>query len=186
MYNIWYIIGAYGTGAVPCGFLIAQLHNIQDIRKHGSGNIGATNVARVLGLRYFFIVFFLDACKATLCLWLLQKADASYALTITCAAALLIGNSYSIFLSGSGGKGIATSVGILAALHSGLFIIFLAVWAITFMFTRIAGAAALASLFTLPIVGVLYINNEYLVILCIFISALCTWRHRVNIKQLMG
>ncbi len=186
MYNIWYILAAYSIGAIPCGFLVAQLRNIRDIRKYGSGNIGATNVARVLGMRYFFIVFFLDALKATICLWLLQRADASYALTVICAAALLIGNSYSIFLSGSGGKGIATSIGILAALHSGLFILFLAVWSVTFVFTRIAGAAALASLLTLPIVGMLYINNEYLVMLCIFISALCTWRHRINIKQLVG
>jgi glycerol-3-phosphate acyltransferase PlsY len=186
MKTIFYLIAAYIIGAIPSGFLIAQLRNIQDIRRHGSGNIGATNVARVLGIRYFFIVFSIDALKAMLCLWLLQKTDTSYTVTILSAIALLLGNSYSIFLSGSGGKGIATSIGILAALHSGLLAFFLTVWSLAFLCTRIAGAAALASLVTLPIVGMLYINNEYLVMLCIFIAALCTWRHRVNLKQLVG
>ena len=69
MINIFVVaaaLGAYLIGSIPTGYIIARLKGIKDIRQHGSGNIGATNVSRVLGIQYFFLIFFLDVAKAFL------------------------------------------------------------------------------------------------------------------------
>src|SRR5436190_22909736 len=85
---------AYLIGAIPTGYIIAQLKGIADIRKYGSGNIGATNVSRALGVSYFFIVFFLDAGKSFLFIYLISSC---FSLTYRyCFAYLvLLGNGIS-------------------------------------------------------------------------------------------
>src|SRR5690348_15473304 len=102
---------AYLVGAIPTGYLIAKLKGITDIRQHGSGNIGATNVSRILGKHYFFLIFFLDAGKAYLFIHAL-KAHFSFNYLCIFASIVLVGNGYSIFLRGSGGKGVATLFGL--------------------------------------------------------------------------
>src|ERR1700730_10712106 len=111
IFTIFYAIIAYLVGAIPTGYIIAKLKGISDIRQHGSGNIGATNISRVLGKHYFFLIFFLDAGKAYLFLQLIKPYfDFSYLCFF--AGILLFGNGYSIFLRGTGGKGGATLCGL--------------------------------------------------------------------------
>ena len=97
---------AYLIGAIPTGYLIARLKGVRDIRQHGSGNIGATNVSRLLGIHYFFIIFFLDAGKAFLFMNTIKPyfpIDYLYFF----AGILLLGNTCSLFLRFRGGKGVA-------------------------------------------------------------------------------
>src|SRR5438105_2150337 len=121
------LIISYLIGAIPVGYLIARFKGIVDIRKHGSGNIGATNVSRALGLPYFFLIFLIDAGKAFLTIWYLAPYATANFLYV-CAAAVLLGNGCSIFLQGSGGKGVATLFGLLVALQLSVILPLLMVW----------------------------------------------------------
>lgn len=119
--QMWSLIaGAYFAGSIPFGLLIGKWHGI-DVRKAGSGNIGATNVGRLLGKkRYFFMVFFLDFLKGLVPMLvaalLLDRAMAGPGAYLQCLAvgfAAIVGHMFSIFLRFKGGKGVATSAGVL-------------------------------------------------------------------------
>lgn len=188
------IIGflAYIIGAFPTGYLIAQLKGITDIRKHGSGNIGATNIARVLGKKYFFLIFFLDAGKAYLFITMIKNYfDFNYLCFF--AGILLLGNCYSIFLQGSGGKGIATLCGLLSVLYPQASLFLLGIWLITLLFTHTVGIASIVATVFLPIyVYMTTDNNAFFLFLihrqtplylfALFAAGLVLWKHRSNIQ----
>ena len=184
MFNFLYIFIAYLVGSVPTGFLLARAKGINDIRKHGSGNIGATNVARILGKKYFFLIFFLDMGKAFLYLKFLQLVSVNYSTLLFAAAALLLGNAFSLFLQFRGGKGISTSFGILLALKPWLVPSIFGIWFLVFMISRATGTAAIAALILLPFIAWCPCDRPVF-ILMLFITALCLFLHRDNIRKLM-
>src|SRR5262245_3425733 len=115
------IVLAYLIGAIPFGYLVAKLARGIDIRTVGSGNVGATNVGRVLGFRYFLLVMVLDLLKGLLptigfpeVVARLTGADVS-GLAVLVALATILGHNYPIYLKLRGGKGVATSLGALLA-----------------------------------------------------------------------
>lgn len=176
------IIGllAYVIGAIPTGYLIAKLNGIADIRAYGSGNIGATNVSRFLGKHYFFIIFFLDAGKAFLFMHLIRPYfDFSYLCLFT--GILLFGNGYSIFLQGSGGKGIATLCGLLAQLYPAILLPLFIIWLLTLFITKTVGIASVAATTYLPICAYTTQNNPFF-LFSLFAAALIIWKHRSNIQ----
>jgi len=146
------IIGllAYLVGAIPVGYLIAQLKGIADIRAHGSGNIGASNVSRFLGIHYFFLIFFLDAGKS---FFFIQAIKPYFNDNYLClfAAILLFGNGCSIFLRGSGGKGVATLTGLIGALYPVTTIILFCLWSLMLIITRTVGIASICAVACLPL-----------------------------------
>lgn len=180
-----YLLIAYLIGAIPTGYLIARLQGIADIRQHGSGNIGATNVARLLGVKYFFLIFALDALKASVYLFCLASA-VSYQECLLAAAALLIGNGYSIFLRGTGGKGVATSAGILAVLYPTLVGILLIGWLLLVALTRTVGISSAAMLALAPLIAWNCVFDSNGIFLIIFMSAWGLWMHRKNIAVYLG
>ena len=181
---------AYFVGAIPIGYLIARLKGIDDIRAHGSGNIGATNVSRVLGTPYFFLIFLLDAGKAYFFLHILQNY---YAFDMLCvfAGILLLGNCYSIFLQGTGGKGVATLLGLIALLEPRSIPVLLGVWGIILLLTRTVGIASIVAVGCLPLyVYMTTDNNSFFIfspnhtpfyLFSVFASSLVLWRHQSNI-----
>ncbi len=181
------IVLGYLIGAIPIGFLVARAKGIADITQHGSGNIGATNVARSLGLFYFFVVFLFDAAKAFLFLYVLQFFEINEIVQIIAACSMLIGNGYSIFLHGRGGKGVATSVGILLFFVPYLTMILLGIWSTIVVITQTVGIASVVTLISLPFVllATKYYNAAML-LLMIFISAWGILRHGDNIKNFFG
>ena len=187
LYYVIAVILGYLIGAIPSGFLVARTKGITDITQHGSGNIGATNVARSLGLFYFFVVFLFDAAKAFFFLNLLQFFDVAHTVQVITACALLIGNGYSIFLRGRGGKGVATSVGILLFFVPYLTMILLGIWSTIVVITQTVGIASVVTLISLPFVllATKYYNAAML-LLMIFISAWGILRHGDNIKNFFG
>lgn len=182
----WYTLyllacGAYIVGSLPTGYIIASLAGVADIRKHGSGNIGATNVARVLGVSYFLPVFLLDVIKAAWYIFFVQHyySDQTYVCCI--ALILLLGNSYSLFLSFTGGKGIATSIGILYALQPWLLCILLPVWASFLAVTTRVGIASAAACFSLVILALCFLTS-CTSFLCVCMGLWGLWRHQENLK----
>ena len=176
---IFLLLGAYVIGSLPVGYIVARMRGIGDIRKHGSGNIGATNVSRALGLPYFFLIFLLDAGKAAIFLsYVVQKVDLwqLYAL----ATALLIGNCCSIFLQGTGGKGISTIFGVLFVLRPSAVAVILGIWISSFFTTKNAGISSVVSMVSMLGLAVITFDPFFLV-WSLFVVCLVVWTHRSNI-----
>ena len=197
------LIPAYFLGSVPFGLLLARLRGV-DIREHGSRNIGATNVWRVLGPKWGSATFFLDAAKGFLAVRLAQYIAAqvpappemseqymAYA-GVFAALACIVGHSFPIWLKFKGGKGVATSLGILVSLMppvaTGLVV---AVWIAIFAVSRIVSLASLCAALTLPVtIAVLIRLDEldgtaYLAFACAA-AFLVVRRHRDNIHRLFA
>lgn len=184
--NIVSLIGAYIVGSIPTGYLIAQWAGVTDIRKHGSGNIGATNVARMLGVHFFFIVFFIDAIKAYGYLRYMQSITPDVCMHDLIAAALLLGNIFSLFLGFRGGKGVATSVGIGAALMLPLVGYLFGIWLTVLLITKTVGIASVISGIVLPLLASYYYGLKHayaLLSLAIAITLLIT--HRDNLARFL-
>lgn len=171
---------AYLIGAIPVGYLIAQLKGIADIRAHGSGNIGATNVSRFLGMHYFFIIFFLDAGKAFLYIHTIQPYVEFNYLCIF-ASILLFGNGCSIFLRGGGGKGVATLCGLLGALCPSAMIFLLGIWICILIPTRTIGIASVVAAICLPVYAYTTHNNEFF-LFSLFAALWIVRAHQPNIQ----
>lgn len=179
------LIGAYLVGSVPTGFLIARLCGVSDIRSHGSGNIGATNVARVLGKKFFGLVLLLDAGKAYGYVALLAYFGASKEVLCLCALALLLGNSASLFLRFSGGKGVATTVGCLLFLAPSIVFGALCVWLVLLVLTRTVGLASVGAALGVVIMGivVLYKKNDPVALTSIVMAIWVVILHSKNMSN---
>lgn len=188
------IVGAYIVGSIPTGYLLGRFLFGIDITAHGSGNIGATNAARVFGPRYFFIVFFIDAAKAFLYLLALSLGDLSFPVAQLshdmvvhlAAIALLIGNAYSPFLGFNGGKGVATLCGILYALFPPYWFTWFAIcWAGLLATTRRAYVSSIgATLFLVVTYAGVYAGSwNHQLYFLFWLLAWVIWRHKRNIQQ---
>lgn len=180
--KFFFIILAYCIGALPTGYLFAKYKGIDDIRKHGSGNIGATNIARTLGFRFFFIIFFLDLSKAFCISCVVGIYFNDIVMNYITAFALLLGNSFSIFLNFTGGKGIATALGIALYLFPSILPILLFFWISFFTVTKTVGIACCATVLLLPSILLFFSYDFSLVIFSFFISTFILGRHWVNIR----
>ena len=184
--------GLYCVGAIPTGYLLCKYFYGIDVTTMGSGNIGATNVARVLGdIRFFFLIFFIDAAKAFLALKIAcMPLEYWYGivggnnLLLLGAAAVFLGNAHSIFLRFKGGKGVATLIGlVLYLLPWWLMGIFLVVWIFILGVTRVMYLASLSGAFVMVLaywISYFYPTNlmaYFLAILFCFLVA----RHKRNI-----
>jgi glycerol-3-phosphate acyltransferase PlsY len=178
------IVGcAYLVGAIPTGYLLARIAGIADIRAHGSGNIGATNVSRILGLKYFFLVFFIDGAKAFLFLKLLAFFGVSDVCRAIAACVVLLGNGFSLFLHFSGGKGVATAVGIFAAFSPLLVLLVFIPWGILLLFTKTMGVASVGAALSLPFFSLLMCEGGLIFFLAIFVALWVLLRHTRNMRD---
>ena len=181
---------AYCIGAIPSGWLIARLRGV-DIRKVGSGNIGATNVFRTVGRLYGVLTFFCDALKGFLPVFFLPALAAFFAdtptllsgLKIVCAAMTVIGHSWPIYLKFKGGKGVATSAGALMALTPPAVGVGLLSWLIVFIPTRYVSIASIAAAGAVAAAG--WMLTDWLTALLLTVlAAIIIWRHKPNIQRL--
>lgn len=191
------LIGSYFLGSVPFGYLAGRLAGI-DIRKVGSGNVGATNVVRVLGKRYGYPVFALDVSKgfAAVMISMLMAPGRPPAWNspeifgILAAVSSVLGHLYPPWLKFKGGKGVATSAGALLALAPVATLIGVAIWIIVFWLTRYVSLASITAAVILPVV-ILVIgshdrhNGKPLVFSSVCVAAVVIWRHRSNLSRLM-
>jgi acyl phosphate:glycerol-3-phosphate acyltransferase len=156
------IAAAYLLGSVPFGLLVGWAKGI-DVRKSGSGNIGATNVGRLLGRQYFFLVFALDLLKSLVPMmlgtWIALRAwghltQTSYILWLMVGLAAVFGHMFSIFLGFKGGKGVATSAGVMLGLwpfYTVPAIFAISAFLLTLKLTRYMSVASMVGASTFPI-----------------------------------
>lgn len=183
------VIISYLIGSIPTGYLIVKAKTGQDIRQIGSGSTGATNVKRVLGKDYFFLVMMLDALKGAIPV-VLATMFINVGLSIgiapvLAAVAAIIGHSKSIFLNFQGGKSVATGVGTILALNIVVGIIIALVWGITTYTTRYVSVGSIVALVLSPfLMFFLYAPVAY-VFYCALGAIYIIYLHRENIKRLM-
>jgi glycerol-3-phosphate acyltransferase PlsY len=182
-------LGAFLLGSIPTGYLVARAKGV-DIRQHGSGNIGATNVFRTLGKPLGIFVFVTDALKGFAAVWLAGRfGGASDWAGIIAAVAVIAGHNYTPWLGFKGGKGIATSAGVLLALMPWAVLCIAIVWFVVFKVSRYVSLASISAAAALPVaVAALWSagcgGNGPLLGFSVLISALAIWRHRTNIQRL--
>lgn len=197
------LISSYLLGAIPFGLLIAAAHGI-DLRKVGSGNIGATNLSRALGKKWAYVCFFLDLVKGLLPtvatgLWLSNiQGSAGFCARLAVGCAAVVGHIFPIYLRFRGGKGVATSFGVALGfwpyytLCAGFALL---VWLIFLLIWRYVSLASLAASVAFPVILALAIAlvNDWkiielwpLLVVAIFIPVLVFIRHRENISRLLS
>ena len=185
----------YFLGSIPTGYLVASARGI-DIRTVGSGNIGATNVFCYLGVPAGIFVLIADAFKgwfavfiATNLFWVwfhsTGGAQAREWSAITAGLFAILGHNFTCWLHFKGGKGIATSAGVLLALVPASLLIILTVWVIIFVLTRFVSLASICAAVALPLAS--WLTGQSSTIICItgVMSALAIYKHRANIQRLL-
>ncbi len=188
LFQILWIAAAYLIGSIPFGFLAGKVRGI-DIREHGSGNIGATNVLRTLGKPVGITVLVFDIAKGVVPVLLAKHFSDNSIIPILAAVATILGHNYTCFLGFRGGKGIATSAGALAPLIPIPLLIAVLVWVIAFFASRYVSVASIAAALSLPItLGIIFATGKnwdpLLLGFTLLLSILAIWRHRSNIQKL--
>ena len=203
------VLLAYLLGSIPFGLIVARSQGV-DLRAHGSGNIGATNVWRVMGKKWGLITFFADAIKGViavkLAMWIagqwaihvplphgherIEFLDPGYA-GIAAAVACILGHNFPVWLKFKGGKGVATSLGVIFGMMPVPALLVFGIWALVFKTSRFVSLASLIAAVCLPLV----------VIAFLFLGGLRSWahfyfsvaaafmvvrRHQPNIKRLVA
>jgi len=188
---------AYLLGSIPTGFLVGKARGI-DIRKVGSGNIGATNAMRTLGTTAGSLVLVADGLKGWAAVALLpdlvfrlfhipaetQNVHREYYM-ILAGLSVVLGHNYTCWLHFKGGKGIATSAGVLSALVPLALVIILALWIVIFLVTRYVSVASLTASAALPFASWVTGRSVLLIMVTACMGALAIYKHRPNIERLM-
>ena len=180
------IVSSCLLGAVPFGLLAAKAMGAGDIRKMGSGNIGATNVLRNAGKLGGFVTLLLDSLKGVIPVLIAKAWWGTETWTLGVALAAILGHNYPVYLKFKGGKGVATSLGILVALWSYVGLITMGIWIGSVLIWRYSSLGALISFAFLPMVIFAGERSIQYLIFSLLVSAMIFYRHIENIKRLLA
>lgn len=186
------IVVAFALGSVPFAVITSRLFFRTDIREHGSGNPGATNVLRVHGVPAGVGVLMFDFAKGVAGVFIAGMIVAPYRgdphdwVLVAAALAAIAGHTFSPFIGFRGGKGVATAAGAIAILMPGAFAGMLATFGVTLAIARTVSLTSVLLAFELPVLMlVIYGDRTPLVLFGIAASALVLWRHHANIKRIL-
>ena len=190
------ILLGYLLGSIPTGYLVARARGV-DIRTVGSGNIGATNVFRYLGKPAGIFVLFVDALKGfvavfvvarlAFAMFLPDRGETAYdAIRVCAGVAAVLGHNFTCWLNFKGGKGIATSAGVLIALVPTSLVIILSVWIVVFAISRYVSLASICASFMLPFAAWLTHETVAMIAITAAMAALAIYKHKANIKRLLN
>ena len=188
---------AYLLGSIPSGYIAGRIGGI-DVRKVGSGNVGATNVTRVLGKRFGYPVFVVDFGKGLAAvavgMMVAKNAQSTPQFVDLCGALAaifsVIGHSYPIWLGFKGGKGVATTLGSLFGLHWISAAVVCVVWIVAFQLTRYVSLASIAAAIALPVtvatmLFLKQLQTPILLYFTVFLAGIIVLRHRSNLSRLL-
>ncbi len=178
------LLASYFIGSIPFGYIIARIWKV-DIRKHGSGNIGATNVFRILGPIPGILAFILDLLKGTLAIYLIFLTTNRPEIIILAGLCAIVGHTFPIFLKFKGGRGAATGLGVLLGIAPEIFLAAVVVVILIIVITRYV---SLASIITPILVAIAFISFKkplpYTIVVGLA-AGLIVFRHIPNIKRLL-
>lgn len=179
---------SYLIGSIPSGFLLTKYVMKKDVREYGSGNIGATNVARVMGLKAGVLVAVFDILKGYLGVLVGQAilGSGASAVILLVAIAAIAGHDWSIFLGFSGGKGVATTFGVILRLYPLAFLVYALIWLLLVITTRYVSLGSIVGSMSLPIVVYFSGFESFHVFFAVLLSLFVMYTHRANIKRLLN
>lgn len=185
------LVGAYLIGSIPTAYIFGRLLKGVDIRQFGSGNVGATNTFRVIGKIPGLIVLIIDILKGFICvgyianLFLYVSPAARPELyMVFVGLAAIAGHNWTIFLKFKGGKGVATSAGVVIGLIPNIFWLSFSVWLIIFMLTGYVSLASIIASISVPIFTLVFGEPTEVIIFMSILCLIIVYKHRPNIKRL--
>ena len=177
----WLILGSYLFGSIPCGYLLGKIKRV-DLRRHGSGNTGATNAFRVLGKQLGMLVFFCDVVKGLVPA--LAGAHFGPGWGVLAGLATVAGHNWSVFLGFRGGRGVATGAGVVLALMPKAAIIAFIIWLLVLLSTGYVSLASIIATMSVPVIALFlqapWIYFAFAIPAPLFIVV----RHLPNIRRL--
>ena len=177
---------AYLVGSIPSGLILGKLFWHTDLRKYGSHNIGATNAWRTLGKVPGIIVFLADSLKGQAGVLLGLSLVGTPLAAVIGGLLAIIGHSFSIFLRFRGGKGVATSLGVLTMLMGNVTLIVFVLWFTIVYMTRYVSLGSVVAGVLTPILAALFAYPMEYIVFTVIAALLVIVRHRENIKRLMN
>jgi glycerol-3-phosphate acyltransferase PlsY len=176
---------AFIFGSIPFGYVIGKLKGV-DVRQHGSGNIGATNVSRVLGKKYGALVLFLDALKGALPVLILKVLGFSLEYQVLSGFFAILGHCFSPFLKFKGGKGVATGLGVFLVVSPKITLIAFFIFLLVFFLTRYVSLSSITAALSYPVIFRLFGKPSDFTSLLIFLTAfVVVGKHYQNIIRLL-
>lgn len=192
------ILASYLIGSLPFGYITAWIVSGKDIRREGSGNIGATNVGRVLGAKWGIFVLFFDALKGLLPVWGLPRVEFTPGdpmfvhLQVACAIATIVGHMFPCWLGFRGGKGVATALGVVIILGPWASLAAFVMFAVSVVAKKIVSLSSILAAITFAVVQMVLLWPDpfssatwSLAAFSLLIPALIILRHRSNIQRLL-
>jgi acyl phosphate:glycerol-3-phosphate acyltransferase len=179
------VLIAYLLGSVPTGYILGSLAGV-DVRQAGSGNVGATNVARVVGKRHGIFTLIADVAKGFVPVFLALNLNFSPLATACVGIAAFLGHVYSVFLRFEGGKGVATALGVFLALAPWATLVLIMIFAAVFLATRIVSLSSMVAAVSAPLVLWIGSHPPIWIWMSVFIAAMIVLRHRANIQRLLS
>ncbi|HEY8195503.1 MAG TPA: glycerol-3-phosphate 1-O-acyltransferase PlsY [Gemmatimonadales bacterium] len=184
-----WLLASYFVGAIPTSYLLSRLFAGIDLRKHGSGNLGATNLYRVLGWKYAIPAAAVDIAKGAIpVLVFAPQVSDSQLLALGCGVAAILGHVFSVFVGFKGGKGVATAAGVMLGLAPLALTVGAVVWAVLVRVTGYVSVASIAAAAVLPVAVYLLEDSASPTLFWIAtaIAAGVILLHRRNIQRLLN
>ncbi|MGI5842962.1 MAG: glycerol-3-phosphate 1-O-acyltransferase PlsY [Candidatus Xenobium sp.] len=192
MFPLWTLVVlllCYLIGSIPSGMILAHRLKGVDLRLYGSGNVGATNAFRALGLAGGVLVLVADLLKGFLAVKLAFFAMVpdflAHVTTVACGLAAIAGHNWSIFMRFRGGKGVATSFGVLLGLTPLVAAMAGLLWVAVLALSRYSSLASLAALLSVPVLMIVYHDPPVYIAFGVLAAAFALYRHRGNIQRLI-
>ncbi|HEU5169732.1 MAG TPA: glycerol-3-phosphate 1-O-acyltransferase PlsY [Gemmatimonadales bacterium] len=182
---VWLLL-SYLVGALPTSYLAARVFGGIDLREHGSRNLGATNVYRVLGWKYAIPVGLVDVAKGALPVWLFGERVPELPLfPLFCGLAAVVGHGFSVFVGFRGGKGVATAAGVVLALAPWALLAVTVVWVLVVWLTGYVSLGSVVSAALFPLAAWLLHDARGVVLVSeVALAGFIIWKHRANLLRL--
>jgi len=181
-----FVPAAYLIGSISSAIIICRLMGLPDPREQGSGNPGATNVMRIGGKKAAAITLLGDSLKGLIPVYAANVLGLSAELVAATGLAAFIGHLYPIFFGFKGGKGVATSVGVLLGFFWALGLAFMATWYVVYKLGKISSLSALVASTLSPVFAWFIVGDEAIVAASAVMTAFLLWRHKSNIQRLLA
>ncbi len=177
---------SYFLGNISFAFILGKIFTKKDVRDYGSGNAGATNAFRVLGKKIGIMVFLGDALKGIIAVLIGRKLGADIGAYIA-GAAVIIGHNWPALLNFRGGKGVATTIGVVIMINLKLALICVVLGVIIIVITRTVSMGSIFGMALAPVVAIAFIRpfNLTFFLFCLFVGSMSIYRHKDNIKRLI-
>lgn len=177
------VLFSYLLGSIPTGYILGSLAGV-DVRQAGSGNVGATNVARVVGKRHGIFTLVADVAKGLVPVIVALSLGLTALATVAVGIAAFLGHLYPVFLQFRGGKGVATALGVFLGLAPWATLILIVIFIALLLTTRIVSLSSMLTAGFAPVVFWLFFHSPIVTGMSVFIAAMIVLRHRGNIQRL--